>query len=126
MPYSTWINFKDVNSQFGHVTGDIALKHVASTLQKVTRDHDIVGRLASEQFIVCLTNIEEGTATHFFERIRQALENTILSVQGEDKVSLQSSMSIYVSTEGFSDLDDVLVDMQKSLERTFRPAPTAG
>ena len=119
-------NFKEVNAQFGHVTADIALKRVAGTLQSATRDQDIVGRLASEQFIVCLINIEEGTATKFFERIRQALENTILSAQGEDKVSIHSSMSIYVSTEGFSDLDEVLVDMQKSLDKSFRPVQSVG
>lgn len=119
-------NFKEVNAQFGHITADIALKRVAGTLQSATRAQDIVGRLASEQFIVCLINIEEGTATKFFERIRQALENTILSAQGEDKVSIHSSMSIYVSTEGFSDLDDVLVDMQKSLDKSFRPVQSLG
>lgn len=119
-------NFKEVNVQFGHVTADIALKRVATTLQSATREQDIIGRLTSEQFIVCLINIEEGTATKFFERIRLALENTILSGQGEDKVSIQSSMSIYVSNEGFSDLDDVLVDMQKSLDRSFRPIHSVG
>ena len=119
-------NFKEVNTQFGHVTADIALKRVAGTLQNATRDQDIIGRLGAEQFIVCLINIEEGTATKFFERIRQALENTILSSQGNDKVSIQSSMSIYVSTEGFSDLDDVLVDMQRSLDKTLRPVESVG
>ena len=119
-------NFKEVNAQFGHVTADVALKRVAGTLQSATRDQDIIGRLGAEQFIVCLTNIEESTATKFFERIRQALENTILSAQGDDKVNIQSSMSIYVSTEDFSDLDDVLVDMQRSLDKSLRPVQSIG
>lgn len=108
-------NFKEVNSQFGHITADMALQNVASTLKQVTRDHDILGRLASEQFIVCMTNIEESTAKAFFERISQALQNTILSAETGDKVNLRSSMSIYVSTDTFDDLDDVLTDMQRAM-----------
>lgn len=110
-------NFKEVNSQFGHITGDRALQRVATTLKKVTREQDILGRLASEQFLVCLTNIEEQTAKTFFERIRQALENTILSAESGDRVNLHSSMSIYVSTDTFNDLEEVLADMQNALTK---------
>lgn len=110
-------NFKDVNSQLGHLSADLALQSVSAMLKKVTRDQDILGRLASEQFVVCMTNIEEGTAKSFFERISKALQNMILSAESGDKINLQSSMSIYVTTEDFDDLDDVLNDMQRVLKK---------
>lgn len=110
-------NFKEVNSQFGHITADLALQGVSSTLKKVTREQDILGRLASDQFLVCLTNIEESTAKTFFERISKALQNLILSAETGDKVNLRSSMSIYVSTDSFEDLDDVLADMQRAIQK---------
>lgn len=110
-------NFKEVNSQFGHITADLALQGVSATLKKVTREQDILGRLASDQFLVCLTNIEESTAKTFFERISKALQNLILSAETGDKVNLRSSMSIYVSTESFDDLEEVLTDMQKAIQK---------
>ena len=94
MPLLDLINFKEVNSQFGYLVDDLALQKVAATLQQVTREQDIIGRLACEQFIVCLTNIEESSAKMFFERIRQALQDTMLSAGSGDKVSINSSMSI--------------------------------
>ena len=103
--------FKDVNQ----LAGEIALDKIAQTLMQVTRERDILGRYADEQFVVCLTNIEEDTANSFIERIRVALEIAVLGgIQGE-AVSLRSSMSIYISTEMFEDLDDLLADMQRSL-----------
>lgn len=108
-------NFRDVNRILGSVNGDLALQQIAKTLTQVTRERDILGRFSPEQFIVCLTDIEEDSAKSFFERIRYALENTILGKQGSEKVSIRSSMSIYVTNETFDDLNDVINDMQMSL-----------
>lgn len=109
------VNFKQVNTDFGPLIADQALQKVASTLRQVTREQDILGRLASEQFIVCLTNIEEITAKMFFERIRSALQETFLTPDSGQNFTLNSSMSIYVSTESFDDLDDIMTDMRRAL-----------
>lgn len=109
-------NFRDVNRQLGATQSDTALKQIANTLSHVTRDRDILGRFAPEQFIVCLTDIEEDSAKSFFERMQFALENTILGDEEGQGVSIRSSMSIYVSTGTFDDLDEVLDDMQLSLD----------
>jgi diguanylate cyclase (GGDEF)-like protein len=112
------VNFKQVTVEFGPLVADLALQKVAKTLKQVTRDQDILGRLASDQFIVCLTNIEEITAKMFFERIGAALQDTILVSESGKDINLTSSMSIYVSTEPFDDLDDIMTDMRRALLKT--------
>ncbi|WJG10953.1 GGDEF domain-containing protein [Aliiglaciecola sp. LCG003] len=108
-------NFREVNRQIGATNSDLALQQIAHAFSQVTRDRDILGRFAPEQFIVCLTDIEEDSAKSFFERMRYALENTMLGDHQGDKVSIQSSMSVYVTGHKFDDLDEVLDDMQLSL-----------
>ncbi|WP_342808050.1 GGDEF domain-containing protein [Alteromonas sp. M12] len=108
-------NFRDVNRQIGATNSELALQQISSTLSQVTRDRDILGRFAPEQFIVCLTDIEEDSAKSFFERMRYALESTILGDQQGQQVSIRSSMSIYISSGTFDDLDEVLDDMLLSL-----------
>ncbi|GAB2683054.1 diguanylate cyclase domain-containing protein [Aliiglaciecola aliphaticivorans] len=108
-------NFRDVNRQIGATNSELALKQISLTLSQVTRERDILGRFAPEQFIVCLTDIEEDSAKSFFERMRYALENTILGEQRGQQVSIRSSMSIYISSGTFVDLDEVLDDMLLSL-----------
>lgn len=116
-------NFKDVNRQLGSVNSDKTLNQIASSLKQVTRERDILGRFAPEQFIVCLIDIEEDSAKSFFERIRYALENTMLSDREARKVSVRSSMSIYITNDTFDDMDDILEDMQMSLDISAESKP---
>ncbi|MDC0603183.1 GGDEF domain-containing protein, partial [Aliiglaciecola sp.] len=108
-------NFRDVNRQVGASKSDVALQQIAKTLSQITRQRDILGRFAPEQFIVCLIDIEEDSAKSFFERIRYALENTAIGEQQSRQVSVRSSMSIYIASDTFDDLDEILDDMQFSL-----------
>lgn len=108
-------NFRDVNRQIGAANSDLALQQIAKTLSQVTRQRDILGRFAPEQFVVCLIDIEEDSAKSFFERIRYALENTTIGDQQAQPVSVRSSMSIYIANDTFVDLDEILDDMQLSL-----------
>ncbi|WP_395340540.1 GGDEF domain-containing protein [Ningiella sp. W23] len=108
-------NFREVNRQLGSTKGDYALQRIANTLKKVTRDKDILGRFAPEQFILCLPDIEEESAKSFFERVQSALESTFKDEQNGENVSIRSSMSIYISSGKFNDLDTVLDEMLLSL-----------
>lgn len=45
-------NFKEINDEFGHYTGDKVLKKTAKILSEEFSDEDIVGRLGGDEFIV--------------------------------------------------------------------------
>jgi diguanylate cyclase (GGDEF)-like protein len=106
-------NFREVNRQVGSTKGDYVLQTIATTFSKVTRDRDILGRFAPEQFILCLTDIDEASAKSFFERVQEALQNTLLEGQHGATMSIRSSMSIYISNEDFSDLNTILDEIQR-------------
>ncbi|MDU0355475.1 GGDEF domain-containing protein [Paraglaciecola aquimarina] len=110
-------NFTEMNTQFGYMTGDEALKSVAKCLTKVTRDQDIVGRIGADQFIVCLKNIEEQTANDLFERILDALTNVVFNDVTGSSINVRSSMSIYSSDGDFADLDEVLADIRDVVKK---------
>jgi len=110
-------NFTEVNSEFGHMTGELALKSVADCLKHATRERDVVGRVGGDQFIVCSINIEEVIAKTLFERVQRALADTAFNAGTGDRINIDSTMSIYSSTDKFDDLDEVLNDMRDSLRK---------
>jgi diguanylate cyclase (GGDEF)-like protein len=56
--------FKSINDNFGHPTGDAALRHVGDILLTNVRDSDFVGRLGGDEFAVILTksSLEDAMA----------------------------------------------------------------
>ncbi|HET8695009.1 MAG: diguanylate cyclase [Burkholderiales bacterium] len=55
-------NFKKLNDQMGHQTGDEALKFLARRVGELLRPGDVVARYGGEEFVVMLpeTNVEDG------------------------------------------------------------------
>lgn len=47
-------NFKTVNDQFGHQSGDWVLCEVANQLMKSARSSDLIARVGGDEFILCL------------------------------------------------------------------------
>ncbi|MFQ3197904.1 MAG: diguanylate cyclase (GGDEF)-like protein [Paraglaciecola sp.] len=109
-------NFSRINHPFGSVPGDLALKKVANCLRKITRDDDIVGRIGAQQFIVCLKGIDDILAKEFFDRIQDALQESVFQTDQGQRFNIESNMSIYMTMERFHDLDEVLSDMRHSLD----------
>src|SRR3990167_4880523 len=87
-------HFKVVNDTHGHVTGDAVLVSFAQTVQQLVRKVDLVARLGGEEFVVLLPNITADQATALAERIREAVYNSHLLVDGQP---LQFSVSIGVA-----------------------------
>jgi len=50
--------FKAVNDTFGHEAGDRVLIEVARRMQRTARDGDIVGRVAGDEFVVILRQVD--------------------------------------------------------------------
>lgn len=84
-------NFKSVNDTYGHLCGDNLLSQVGSTLRKLFRPHDIIGRIGGDEFLICLRDILSEEIIH--SRCRILLE-TLKEVMGSLVPDLNISCSI--------------------------------
>lgn len=75
--------FKKVNSTFGHQAGDAVLAMVGKILLQHTRDYDTPARYGGEKFIFILPDTTIDTAGKIAERIRKAMEQQTVHIDGQ-------------------------------------------
>ncbi len=63
-------HFKQINDNFGHVTGDWVLEQVASECRSLGRRIDLFGRLGGEEFAILLPGCDSGAAARLAEQCR--------------------------------------------------------
>ncbi len=93
-------NFKSVNDNYGHDTGDLILRDTADYLQKSTRSYDHIGRWGGDEFILICPNLGEKDATRYAQRLISQYHQ-VDSISGK-KVSLSigiASLSDAVKTK---------------------------
>lgn len=53
-------NFKSINDSFGHQIGDQFLVEIGTRLKTCTRAEDVLARIGGDEFILVLTNLNDG------------------------------------------------------------------
>ncbi len=54
-------NFKNINDEYGHETGDYILRTVADKIKENTRESDFCGRWGGDEFLICMDTISTDT-----------------------------------------------------------------
>ena len=88
-------NFKKINDTYGHLTGDMILKRLASTLQETVRKIDIPARYGGEEFVVILPETDKKDACVIAERIRKNVSQ--IKVRINEKETISPTVSIGVA-----------------------------
>ena len=92
--------FKKYNDDFGHPSGDRALKTVAQKLDEVTRDTDCVARYGGEEFAVVLPDTDQEGALAVGEKLRESIE-AISELDRKITMSLGASTAIISRDDPF-------------------------
>ncbi|MBQ8634665.1 sensor domain-containing diguanylate cyclase [bacterium] len=88
-------NFKKINDTYGHLTGDLILKRLASVLQETVRKIDIPARYGGEEFVVILPETDKKDACVIAERIRKNVAQ--IEVKVNETQTLSPTISIGVA-----------------------------
>ena len=114
--------FKEVNDTFGHLVGDRVLVSVASQLTKNSRASDMPCRYGGDEFLVLLVGMDAHTGAEAAERLRAAVEQTLVEA---DPDLLSVTISVGVScVEGAVTID--LAGLIERADRALYAAKQAG
>jgi diguanylate cyclase (GGDEF)-like protein len=112
--------FKQVNTRFGHLTGDFVLAEVATLLRSSVRGSDAVVRYGGDEFLIILADTGALGARRVVERMRKYLLDWNASGHLED---FQLTLSIGMSewSDGRT-LDEVLDLADRAMYAEKTPA----
>ncbi|MDQ8038199.1 MAG: GGDEF domain-containing protein [Pedobacter sp.] len=100
-------HFKSINDRFGHDIGDVALKHVAASLEAACREAELPARQGGEEFVVLFNGVDADGAHAAGERLRLAVAAKPF-VAGELNLPVTVSIGVAVQSETDRNFDDVL------------------
>ncbi len=105
--------FKEVNSKFGHLTGDVVLAEMAAILRSCVRGCDSVVRYGGDEFLILLEEANIINSEIIVQRITKALTGWNQRGQLQD---FEVTMSIGLSQwqEGKS-LDEMLAEADRHM-----------
>ncbi|WP_066295341.1 sensor domain-containing diguanylate cyclase [Bacillus sp. FJAT-29937] len=87
--------FKKVNDSLGHDTGDELLKRVSALLESCVREHDIVARLAGDEFTILLPESTKQDCSLIAKRIISSLDPPLYIMGKEIHVTPSIGISLY-------------------------------
>lgn len=118
-------NFKAINDNFGHATGDEVLRKVAVCLQELFRATDIISRIGGDEFVVLLRNPTKMEIV--LCKLQEICDRLIFvyTKDGQDyKVSASVGCSIYPqhgknATTLYEKADEALYVAKRNKKGTF-------
>jgi len=96
---------RDVNNNYGHQVGDLAINAVAKQISELTRAIDGTARIGGEEFVVVLPDTNFQDASKVAERIRIGIDELQLPTkQGILRVTISAGIALRHENETYSEL----------------------
>lgn len=86
--------FKQVNDTHGHCVGDVVLHSASQFVKAQLRKYDSIFRFGGEEFLICLPGIAEEDAMLTLDRLRAALANFPIAIEGKAPLHITASFGL--------------------------------
>ncbi|WP_207538010.1 GGDEF domain-containing protein [Sabulicella rubraurantiaca] len=93
-------HFKAVNDRHGHAAGDLAVRHLGTTLREAARAADMPARLGGEEFAVLMPGTPPERAMCAAEALRQAIAREGVMLEDGTRLALTVSGGLAAATPG--------------------------
>jgi len=116
-------NFKDINSNYGHVGGDQYLRDLANLLKKTLRGSDTVIRLGGDEFLVILPETGDAQARRASERLKWEAQWWNQATQASYRLSFSVGMATY---QNGMDMEELMSLADKDMYKNKREQSSSG
>jgi len=114
-------HFKNINDTYGHDVGDKVLVAGAAAMSDSIRSSDSVVRVGGEEFMVVLAYTDHESAVQVLERVRKAVEDTVITLDSGEVVNPTVSIGASESRN-----DDDVSSIYRRADQALYKAKRAG
>jgi len=107
-------NFKSINDQYGHHSGDKVLESFASTSKKNLRESDFIGRWGGDEFVLILPKTELDQAVMIAERLCLDVSTLNVSIDN-DYLNFSVSIGVSALSDKITNVETLLFEADKAL-----------
>ncbi len=108
-------NFKQINDNYGHQTGDNVIREIAKLCQSELRQTDVFGRIGGDEFGIIHRSTAE-TSLAFAKRLNKLVL----------KIPFESDISISIGISQFKDSDDTIDQVYQRADIALYQSKRAG
>jgi diguanylate cyclase (GGDEF)-like protein len=108
-------DFKLINDQYGHPTGDAALSHVSELILQHCNTDDIFGRLGGEEFVIVMRNLDELDIQDKVMSLHKAIANTPFRSECNKKLNVTASFSYLATSKSLADFNELYSILDQAL-----------
>ena len=107
-------HFKNINDEFGHLTGDFVLRELAGLLAQRVRREELLARYGGEEFVVVMpsTTLQQGATLG--EKIRSLIESTDFEFENR-KIPVTVSVGVATLQESVKSVDSFIHSADEAL-----------
>ncbi len=118
-------NFKSINDEYGHPTGDQVLKRVCEVISSKLDDKDFIGRLGGEEFVILLREVDEIDVPFKVRSIHKAISDNPISSETGEVLKVTASMSFIATSRALYDFDELYSILDQALFQVKRTGRNA-
>lgn len=102
-------NFKPVNDNYGHDTGDYVLITIANRLKQILRKSDTLARIGGDEFVLLLRDVScKEECDGFLNRLIELINTPIDLAEFECQVQVSASIGVALVANDSLDADTIL------------------
>src|SRR5438552_11598892 len=110
-------DFKKINDQWGHATGDRLLASIAHVIRKELRQMDILSRYAGDEFVAIMPMASQAMSEGVAERIRNAVAKHQFSVRTGKSIEVSISTGIACFPNDGETTEELLTTAARNMQQ---------
>ncbi|MGR5239075.1 diguanylate cyclase [Vibrio alfacsensis] len=108
-------NFKLINDNYGHPTGDLVIRHVCKALKAKLNKGEYLGRLGGEEFVLLLKNVDDIDVPFRVHSLHKTISEKPIKTKTDQQLGVTASLAYISTSKALTNFDELYAILDQAL-----------